>query len=106
MIQIPLETVNGPTNFHVLKNVGCIEPFDSLMLTIDSYANAAVYQNRGGLMMRHMISMPSPVTAGHLIVDIKAWLISDNASPFQGAQLVDVEIAPDSPQPPIYSTPQ
>ncbi|WP_332848723.1 hypothetical protein [Massilia sp. S19_KUP03_FR1] len=100
MIQIPLTTANGPTDFHVLKNVGCMEPFDLLMLTIDSYANAAVYQNRGGLMMRHMIPMPSPVTAGHLIVDIKAWLVSDDTSPFQGGQLVDVKIEPDSPQQP------
>jgi hypothetical protein len=88
MIQKPIITANGPAAFHVLKNIGSVDPFDILILTVDSYASEAVYQAKGGLMMRHTIPMPSPRTAGALVDDIDAWLIADAASPFQGGQLI------------------
>jgi hypothetical protein len=88
MIQKQINTANGPAAYHVLKKVESFDPFDMLVLTVDSYASEAVYQAKGGLMMRHTIPMPSPRTAGDLVDDIDAWLIADAASPFQGGQLI------------------
>jgi hypothetical protein len=88
MIQKQINTPNGPAAFHVLKKVESLDPFDMLILTVDSYASEAVYQARGGFMMRHTIPMPSPRTAGDLVDDIDAWLIADAGSPFQGGQLI------------------
>lgn len=88
MIQKLITTANGPAGFHVLKKVESIAPFDMLTLTVDSYANAEVYQSGGGLCWRHTILMPSPRTAGDLIDDIDAWLTTNTASPFDGGQLV------------------
>jgi hypothetical protein len=88
MIQKTITTANGPAAFHVLKKLELARPFTSLTLTVDSYADEATYLAGGGLIMRHMVSMPSPTAEGHLSDDAHAWLTGDVASPFQGGQII------------------
>jgi hypothetical protein len=88
MIQKLITTANGPASFHVLFNIATRRPFKDLSLTVDSYADEATYLAGGGLIMRHMVSMPSPTNEGHLSNDVHEWLVGDAASPFQGGQII------------------
>lgn len=88
MIIKSISTANGPASFHVLKKIEALPPFTALTLTIDSYANAAVYEAGGGFMMRHAVTMPSSCTTGSLVDDIEVWLISAATSPFQSGEIV------------------
>lgn len=94
MILKPISTLNGPASFHVLKKVESSRPFNSIALTIDSYADESTYQRGGNLIIRHTLLMPPAELGVPQEASAEGWLIKDQASPLSGGQVVSDDMQP------------
>ena len=78
---------------HMLRRIEVMPPFQTAILTVQSYASEATYLAGAGLVWNSQVQMPLSLLDGTLCDIAEAWLASNEESPFVGGM-----IAPDKSQ--------